>query len=384
MNNNLYIELSASKKRLKVIRLRRPYFPEDSIKKIQRNIGKALRNGRLTLGENVTKFEKKFAKFNGSKFACGVSSATAGLHIALLSLGIKQNDEVIIPSKTFISTANAAVYCNAKPIFCDVQEDTFQIDPNQVKKLITKRTKAIIPVHIAGNICDMNELLDISNQNNIPIVEDAAHAHGATYHRKKAGSFGVTGVFSFYPDKVMTSADGGIIVTNDSEIYEKALEFRNVGRKYLGEYDYNVIGYNYRMNEPQAILLNEQLSLLPSMLKRRREIAKIYDEQLKNVKNLVGQKIQKFVKSSYYAYVLRLTKGDLDNLRMKLSKKRIETSPMFTSVYKIKAYRDILGNTPTCSVGEKLDEQTFTIPLHPGLTDNEINIITNEIKKNEK
>ena len=369
---------------MKVVRLRRPYFPENSIKKIQGDIGKAIRSGRLTLGENVTKFEKKFAKFNGSEFACGVSSATAGLHIALLSLGIKQNDEVIIPSKTFISTANAAIYCNAKPIFCDVQEDTFQIDPNHVKKLITKKTKAIIPVHIAGNICDMDELLDISNQNNIPIVEDAAHAHGATYYGKKAGSFGVIGVFSFYPDKVMASADGGIIVTNNSEIYEKTLEFRNVGRKYLGEYDYNVIGYNYRMNELQAILLNEQLSLLPSMLKRRREIAKIYDEQLKNVKNLVGQKIQKFVKSSYYAYVLRLTKGDLDNLRMKLSKKGIETSPMFTSVYKIKAYRDILGNTPTCSVGEKLDDQTFTIPLHPGLTDNEINIIINEIKKNEK
>jgi len=301
----------------------------------------------------------------------------------LLSLGIKQNDEVIIPSKTFISTANAAIYCNAKPIFCDVREDTFQIDPNHVKKLITKKTKAIIPVHIAGNICDMNELLEISNQYNIPIVEDAAHAHGATYYRKKAGSFGRIGVFSFYPDKVMTSADGGIIVTNDSEIYEKTFEFRNVGRKYLGKYDYNVIGYNYRMNELQAILLNEQLKLLSSMLKRRREIAKIYDEQL-NIKNLVRQKIQKFVKSSYYAYVLRLTKGDLGRLRMKLSKKGIETSPMFTSVYKIKAYRDILGDIPACSVTEKLDDQTFTIPLHPGLTDNEINIVINEIKKSEK
>ena len=256
-------------------------------------------------------------------------------------------------------------------------------DTELIKKLITKKTKAIIPVHIGGNVCDMKELLEISNQNNIPIVEDAAHAHGATYYGKKAGSFGRIGVFSFYPDKVMTSADGGMIVTNDSEIYNKTLEFRNVGRKYLGQYDYNVIGYNYRMNELQAILLNEQLKLLPSMLKRRREIAKMYDEQL-NIKNLVRQKIQKFVKSSYYAYVLRLTKGDFKILRMKLSKKRIETSHMFTSVYKIKAYRDILGDTPACKVTEKLDDQTFTIPLHPGLTDNEINIVINEIKKNEK
>ena len=366
---------------MKIIKLRKPYFPEKSIQKIQNKISLALKNGQLTLGENVDVFEKKFARFTESRFACGVSSATAGLHISLLSLGIKQNDEVIIPSKTFISTANAAVYCNAKPIFCDVQENTFQIDPNHVKKLITKRTKAIIAVHLGGNVCDMNQLLEISKQNNIPIIEDASHAHGATLNRKKAGTFGLTGVFSFYPDKVMSSADGGIIITKDSNVYEKILELRNVGRKNLGEHNYNRIGYNYRMNELQAVLLNEQLRLLPSMLKKRREIAKVYDKQLQSINNVVRQSIPKSVKSSYYAYILRLTKGNLEKLRKKLYQKGIETSPMFTTVYKMKAYADIIDNVHPCKISEKLDKQTFTIPLHPGLTRNEMNKVVNEIKK---
>ena len=366
---------------MKVIKLRKPYFPEDSIKKIQNKISLTIKDGTLTLGKNVSLFEKKFASYMENKFACGVSSATAGLHISLLSLGIKQNDEVIIPSKTFISTANAALYCNAKPIFCDIQEDTFQMDPNHVKKLITKRTKAIIAVHLGGNVCDMNQLLEISNQNNIPIIEDAAHAHGATYYRKKAGTLGLIRVFSFYPDKVMSSADGGIIITNDSGIHEKVLELRNVGRKNLGQYNYNRIGYNYRMNELQAILLNEQLRLLPSMLKKRRDIAKIYDKQLGNINHIVNQRIHKFVKSSYYAYILRLKKGDVTKICKKLNKKGIETSPMFTTIYKMKPYVGILSKMSQCKISEKLDQQTFSIPLHPGLTKGEIDIVINEIKK---
>lgn len=367
---------------MKLIRLRKPFFPEKSVILIQKNIAKVIKNGRLTLGENVESFEKSFAKFIGVKFACGVSSATAGLHISLLSCGIKNGDEVIVPSKTFISTANAALYCNAKPIFCDVQEDTFQLDPNKLKKLISKKTKAIIPVHLGGNICQMNELKDISKSNNIPIIEDAAHAHGATYHGKKSGSFGLTGVFSFYPDKVMGSSDGGIITTNNSETYEKILRLRNVGRKNLGKYVYEIIGYNYRMNEIQAILLKEQLKLLPKMLKRRREIAKIYDDELNDINNISSQKIYPFVKSSYYAYILRLTKGNLKNHTQKLNAVGIETSPMFSTIYKMKPYVNLLRNKNNfCPISEKLDNQTFTIPLHPNLTDEELNFVIKKIKK---
>jgi|TARA_B110000014_G_scaffold264030_1_gene262980 perosamine synthetase len=366
---------------MKIIKLRKPYFPKKNIQKIQKKISEALRNGQLTLGKNVDIFEKGFSRYTKSRFGSGVSSATAGLHISLLSLGIKQNDEVIVPAKTFISTANAAVYCNAKPIFCDVQEDTFQMDPEQIRKLITKKTKAIIAVHLGGNVCDMKQMLEVSDKFNIPIIEDASHAHGATYNKKQAGTFGKIGVFSFYPDKVMGSADGGIVITNNSEIHEKILELRNVGRKKLGEYDYNIIGYNYRMNELQAILLNEQLRLLPTILRKRRHIAKIYDDELENIQNLFKQKIDRTVNSSYYAYILRLSDIDLDKIQKKLYKKGIETSPMFTTIYKMKAYQKIVPRIGACKISEKLDNQTFTIPLHPGLTENDVLRVIREIKK---
>ena len=192
------------------IQLRKPFFPNKSITKIQNQIKNVMKSGQLTLGRNVKIFEEDFAKYFHVKFAVGVSSATAGLHISLLSLGIKKGDEVIVPAKTFISTANAALYCNAKPIFCDVDESTFQLDPSKIEQLITKKTKAIIPVHLGGNICEMKKIKNIAKKHNLSIVEDAAHAHGSTLRGQFAGTFGEIGVFSFYPDKIMGSADGGI------------------------------------------------------------------------------------------------------------------------------------------------------------------------------
>jgi len=363
------------------IQLRKPFFPQRSILTIQKKIAKAIKNGRLTLGSNLEEFEKDFAKYLGVKYACGVSSGTAGLHLSLLGLDVKSGDEIIVPSKTFISTANAAVYCNAKPIFCDVDEYTFQMDPKKLEKLITKKTKAVIPVHLGGNVCDMSKILDIAKKYNVAIIEDAAHAHGSTYNEKKAGTFGMMGVFSLYPDKIMASSDGGIMVTNNNSLYEKIMLLRNVGRKNLGKYDFSAIGYNYRMNEIQAILAIEQLHLLPDMIKRRREIAFAYDSAFKNMKKLEIQKIYPNVKSSYYAYILRLTKGNLDNFRKKLSEKKIETSPMFTSLHKMKIYQKMYGKTiNTCLVSEMLDTQTFTIPLHPGMSNGQVNYVIRQIK----
>ena len=364
------------------IQLRKPFFPEKTITKIEQKIGSVLNSGQISLGKNVELFENNFAKFQGMKYGIGVSSATAGLHIALISLNIKEKDEVIVPAKTFISTANAAVYCNATPIFCDVDEETFQIDPLKIKKLITKKTKAIIPVHIAGNICPMDEILEIASTNNITVVEDAAHTHGATLNQKKAGSFGKIGVFSFYPDKVMASSDGGMVVTNDRQIYNQLVLLRNVGRSKIGKYDFSIIGYNYRMNEIQAIIAIEQLKLLPLMLKRRRKIAKIYDNLLDSITNLKKQKILPGVNPSYYAYVLRLIKGNLSSLRNNLLVKGVETSPMFITLYKTMPYSKLPKSTPEiCSISEKLDKQTFTIPLHAGITSNQVEYVCRTIKQ---
>lgn len=364
------------------IQLRKPFFPHKSILKIEREITESLENGRLTLGKHLKSFESEFAKFQGMKYACAVSSGTAGLHLSLLSMGIGHGDEVIVPAKTFISTANAAIYCNAVPVFCDVDEDTYQMDPNKLKKLVTKKTKAVIPVHLGGNICQMEEILEIANSHNIDVVEDAAHAHGSTLNGKKAGSFGSLSVFSFYPDKIMASSDGGIVVTNDRNMYEKITLLRNVGRKSLGKYDFSIIGYNYRMNEIQAILANEQLRLLPRMLKKRRQIAAIYDSELEKLNMLKAQKIIPNVKSSYYAYIMRLIKGNLNIFRKNLSKDGIETSPMFTSLHNTKPYIDLFGKRRgLCPISEKLDKETFTIPLHPGMSDKEMCYVIKSIKK---
>jgi len=289
----------------------------------------------------------------------------------------------IVPAKTFISSANAALYCNAKPIFCDVDEFTFQLDPSKIEHLITKKTKAIIPVHLGGNICDMNKIKKIAKKYNLSIVEDAAHAHGATLNGKFAGTFGKIGVFSFYPDKIMASSDGGMIVTNSRQLFDKLILLRNVGRKEIGKYDYTEIGYNYRMNEVQAILAQEQLRLLPKMLKKRREIAKRYNLEFKELSNIRTQKISQNVNSGYYAYIMKLTKGNLDKFRKKLLDKGIETSPMFTTVYKTKAYKKLEKIDCFCPISEKLDTQTFTIPLHPGLTSKQIDYVIKEIKNQD-
>jgi len=364
------------------VQLRKPFFPQSSIARIEKKIGKILKIGWLTLGENLKSFESNYSKFQGAKYSIGVSSATAGLHLSLLSVNVTKGDEVIVPPKTFISTANAALYCNAMPIFCDVDEETFQLDPLKLKKLISKKTKAIIPVHIGGNVCQMEEINEIAQKYNITVIEDAAHAHGSTLKGKKAGSFGTLGVFSFYPDKIMASSDGGIITTNNKNLYEKIVLLRNVGRITSGRWDFKLIGYNYRMNEIQAILADEQLHYLQKMLKMRKKIAATYDSKLSSIKNLKKQKIFPYIKSSYYAYVMRLMKGDLKILRKKLSKVGIETSQMFTSIYNTKPYIELFGKRKgLCPISEKLDNQTFTIPLHPGLSDDEVDYVIKNIKK---
>ena len=181
----------------------------------------------------------------------------------------------------------------------------------------------------------------------------------------------------------MASSDGGMVVTNNYQLYKKLILFRNVGRKGIGEYDYTEIGYNYRMNEIQAILAQEQLRLLPKMLKKRREIAKKYNLEFKKLANIKIQKISQNIKSGHYAYIMKLSKGNLDKFRKNLLTKGIETSPMFTTVYKTIAYKKIKMNKSFCPISEKLDTQTFTIPLHPGLTSKQVNYVIKEIKNQD-
>lgn len=362
------------------VQLRKPYFPSESIDRILDNVRASLESGILTLGPHTRRFEENFARYLGCSRVLGVTSATAGLHIALLALGIASG-EVIVPSKTFVSTANAPIYCGAKPVFCDIDPSTYNMDTNYLKQAITEKTKAIIVVHIAGHPCEMDEIMELAQSRAIPVIEDAAHAHGAEYKNRKCGTIGDIGVFSFYPDKILSSSDGGAVVTNDEKVAEKVHLLRNIGRPALGQYDVLEIGYNYRMNEMQAILANEQLSLLPFMLEKRRTLAERYNRNLKDIDGMIVPYSKPYVRHSYYAYVIRVLGIERIIFKNILLEKGVESSPMFDPVYLSTRYLNMYeeykaGLNP---VSEQVSKETISIPLHPALGESDVDYVSDVI-----
>ncbi len=193
----------------------RPCFVDDDLEEITSKVRDILRSGWLTSGPLVRQFEETFAEFVGVDYAVALNSCTAALHSILLALGIKRDDEVIVPTNTFVAAANAALYVDAKPVFVDSNPETFNISPEDLEAKISKKTKAIIVVHLGGNPCDMDEICDIADENNLTIIEDSAHAHGAKYKGKNCGTFGIASAFSFYPTKILTTGEGGLVATND-------------------------------------------------------------------------------------------------------------------------------------------------------------------------
>ena len=248
-------------------------------------------SGWLTAGPKVREFEEIFAKRHGVKHAMAVTSATTALHLALIALGIKEGDEVIVPAFTWISTANVVLYCNAKVVFVDVDRTTFNIDIADLKKKITPRTKAIIPVHLFGLCADMDAIKAVAG--NIPLVEDGACAAGAGYKGKPAGSLGTLGCFSFHPRKSVTTGEGGMITTNDDKLAELISNLRNHGASVSEEQrhhgpkpyilpEFNMLGYNYRMTDLQAAVGIVQLKKLDIFIDEREQWATFYNEQLKD------------------------------------------------------------------------------------------------------
>ena len=223
-----------------------------------------LNSGMLASGPLTEEFEKKFADYVGTKYAIATTSGTTALHLGLLALGITHGDEVILPAFSFIASANAPLFCDAIPVFCDVDLKTFNIDAEQIKKLITKKTKAIMPVHLYGQAADMDPIEEIAEKYGLHVIGDACQAHGATYNEKQVGSFGDLECFSFYPTKNMTTGEGGMITTNNEEFAELTLSLRNHGReKTKWGYEHGRLGYNYRLTDIGAAIGLEQLKKLP-------------------------------------------------------------------------------------------------------------------------
>lgn len=293
----------------------------------------AVKSGWVSsLGHYINEFEKRFAEFVGTKYALTTSNGTTALHLALVSVGIKKGDEVIIPDLTFVATANAVTYTGAKPVMVDVEQDTWCIDLKCFKKAIRKKTKAIIPVHLYGHPANMDKINKIACEHGLYVIEDAAEAHGAEYKGKMVGSLSDCGVFSFYGNKVITTGEGGMITTDNEELYEKAKYLRDHAMSKEKRYWHTEIGYNYRITNLQAALGLAQLERIEELILKKRQIFKWYKELLQDIEGIRLNPEKKGVKNVFWMVCLVLDKDfkiGRDELIKKLKEKGIDTRPFF-------------------------------------------------------
>ena len=340
---------------------------------------KVLKSGLLThglgMGPMVTEFEAAFAKFVKAKKAVAVNTGTAALHLSIAGIGIKPGDEVILPSFTFVATAEIVVMAGAKPVFVDINPETYNISPKEVEKAVTKKTKAIIPVDLYGLSADMQQIRGIADEHGLMIIEDAAQAHGATYKGKPAGAFADLACWSFYASKNMTTGEGGMITTNDTKLAEKLQFMRNHGEK--EKYKSLMLGYNYRMPEMQAAIGVVQLKRLPKFLAKRSENAKRLTEKLKKAKRLQLPKEPEGYKHSWYLYTVRMKgakKEERDKIVEELKRKGIGAEVYYMHPVHLMPYYRKFGKYRLPET-EKIAEQVFSLPIHPGVTAEQIDFI---------
>jgi len=323
---------------------------------------------QLAQGPKVEAFEKTFAAFCGVKHAVATSSGTTALQTAVLAYGIGPEDEVITTPFTFIASANAVLFAGAKPVFADIDERTYNINPHLIEAAITPRTRAILPVHIFGNPCNMEAIMDIAARHGLVVIEDACQAHGATVGGRKVGSFG-TGCFSFYPTKNITTSEGGILTTNDDELADRARLIRNHGQRQ--RYYHEIIGYNFRMTEIQAAIGLVQLGKLESFTAARRANAEYLTQKLKGVITPCETNGSRHV---YHQYSIRVPDGR-DHLAEHLRERGIATGIYYPlPVHKQIAYQQ-LGYTDRLPVAEKVSREVLSLPVHPALTQEDLDRI---------
>jgi perosamine synthetase len=341
---------------------------------------KVLRSGILTsglgAGPAVTQFEKKFAEFACVKHAVAVNTGTAALHSAIVAAGVKQGDEVILPSFTFVATAEAVVMAGGKPVFTDIDPETYNISPAEIKKNITKKTKAIIPVDLYGLSADIKPISEIATKHGLAIVEDAAQAHGATYDGKPIGVFADVACWSLYASKNMTTGEGGVVTTDDDEIAETVRLIRTHGEK--AKYASLMLGTNYRMPEVQAALGSMQLEKLPTFVAKRRKNAKRLNRLLAKTERLQLPEETKNRQHSWYLYTVRLknaTENERNKIVEKLRQKDIGAEVYYIHpVHLMPYYRERFGGCKLPET-EKAAKQVFSLPIHPSVTEVQVGYI---------
>lgn len=359
--------------------LTKPYFTNKEIGAV----AKVIKSGWVTQGRKVAELEKLVANFVGAKYAIATSNCTTALHACLLVLGIGIGDEVIVPSFTFIATVNSILYVGAKPIFIDIEPKTYNIDPDLISSLITKNTKAIMPVDQIGLTCDIAKIKKIARRYNLIVVEDAAPSIGAKYKNKMVGSIADATCFSFHPRKVITTGEGGIVTTNSKQLTDKLKVIRNHGasvsdikrheaKKVIFE-KYKVLGYNFRMTDIQAVIGIEQMKKLDWILKKRKYFAKRYNEKLSAIEEVEIPYSPPYTSHTYQSYIIRLTKKAKTKqveLMEKLLKKGIATRRGVMASHLEPLYKKLFGKVILPET-EKAAKETILLPLYPTITEKE-------------
>ena len=355
-----------------------------------------LKSDYLTCGPKIEEVEKKLCKITDAKHACLVSNGTAALHVALQAIGVGEGDEIITTPLTFAASANCGLYCGAKVVFADVNEETYNIDPASVKEKITDKTKAVVAVDFTGQAVELDELLSICHEKGIKLVEDGAHSIGTKYKGRKVGSIADITTFSFHPVKTVTCGEGGAIMTNDDEIAKKLYLYRSHGitreadlmvREPDGPWYYEQIGLgmNYRMTDMQAALLGSQLDKLEIFSKRRSQIVKIYNEAFSKVDGLIVQKEIAESDTTRHLYILRLDLNKLKCTRREffdaMNAENICCNVHYIPVYRHPYYEQLGYKKGLCPVAEKIYEGIMSLPLYYSLTDEDVNDVIEAVKK---
>jgi len=364
------------------------YWDEHDVEKVSSVVKKGM---YWAIGPEIKEFEKKVAEYVGVKYALAVNSGTSALHVILAAHDIGKGDEVIVPSFTFIATANAALFVGAKPVFAEIEGETYGLDPVDVEKRITPRTKAVMPIHYGGSPCHIEKLKHIATKHNLILIEDAAESLGAMVNNKKVGSFGHSAILSFCSPKVITMGEGGMIFTNSRDVYEKTRLIYNHGRAETSDYfssteqmEYVTLGYNFRMSTMTAALGVSQMDKIDKVIHMRRENANYLSKGLSKIEEIEIPKEPQGYFHVYQMYTIRLKGGGggRDRLKEYLTQNGIGAKVYFDPVHLSLFYRREFGyKSGELPVTERISQEVLTLPMYPSLTKSEMDYIVEKVKE---
>lgn len=352
-----------------------------------RNVTECLQTNWISSqGRFIREFEERFSSYLGVKYGVATTSGTTAIHLALASVGIKEGDEVIMPTFTMIASALPVVYTGATPVVVDAEPETWNMDVNQIEAKITKGTRAIMPVHIYGHPCDMAAIADIALRHGLLVIEDAAEAHGGEYKGRKAGSLSDVACFSFYANKIVTTGEGGMVVTDRKEIYEQASLLKNLAHARERRFLHYQVGFNYRMTNIQAAIGLAQMERIDELVEARRRNAQLYNTLLKDIGGVTLPPEESWAKNVYWMYSVLINEAEFgmgsEELARKLYEKGIETRPFFIPLHQQPVFRQMgLFVNEHCPVAERLSVEGINLPSSSSLKASQIEYICQEIKK---